>query len=55
MRKISFLTTQPYLNAYLSIDLDLNVYDLKRLDLLGVKKDLGVRYVGLVQQERWRA
>ena len=40
-----FLTLQHYLKALLSIDLDLNAYDLKRLDLLGIKKGLGMKYV----------
>ena len=41
-----FLTIQPYLKALLSLNLDLNPYDIKRLDLLGVKKGFGHKIFG---------
>ena len=37
---VPFLAAQLYLHAYLSLDLDLNALDLKRLDLLGIRKRL---------------
>ena len=47
-----FLIIQPYLKALLSIDLDLKAYNLKRLDLLGVKKDFECEIFGwLVRQK----